>query len=735
MYQESLLYINQLIVPDGFEIETIQIKDAECITKAYNSAMQASDAKFKVYIHQDVFIINRNFILNLVELFANHQYLGMIGVVGSAQIPPNGAWWELKCNYGKIFNSQTGKMQLRSFGEINSEYQKVQCIDGSMMITQYDVLWRDDIFDGVHFYDIFQSVEFVRAGYEVGVPKQFDPWCIHDCGVPNMDGYERYRQIFLKEYAKNIQQDYTENKKPYSQLNGTNKIKRDIVLPLSKETEGQGRRDKLIKKTDNKVNYFNNREEYSKAQQILINAQDHFERLVKAAEAEIVVDNFEQAARAVMKAANFAQENHTGSYFSYRLEEILLKCATIIEERCKLSIANLPKKINRNNKRNVLHVLTEGYDTGGHTRLVARWCEQDNTSTHSVIALEPFQNCTPQWLANSAQQTGGWYSTLYQPNHGLCERAKILRNIAYSWADVVVLHTHPFDPIPIMAFGIDKGPPVIILNHADHVFWLGSSIADMVASIRPSAELLTLTRRGSKRSMLLPIPLALPKINISKDDAKKQLGIDTKQKVLLSIANPYKYVSSGDYDFIQMLRRIDKKHKNVVSLVVGPQDVNQWQSLRIATGNRAKAFGIQNNLDVFHSAADVYLDSFCLGSLTASLEVGIKGVPVICMANGISKILSIDDVSYQKAKIIASDLTEYEKKVDEMIKQPKLRTSIGNDLAKCIKEDHVDLWLQYLNKIYDSLPKEHSILTCYENISNWDDGDLLWTYLQNKIKE
>ncbi|SDE48746.1 glycosyltransferase [Sporomusa acidovorans] len=205
MYQESLLYINDLIIPDGFEIEIIKIKDAECITKAYNSAMRSSEAKYKIYMHQDVFIINKDFILNVIELFANQQDLGMIGVAGSEKIPPNGIWWEAKCNYGKVYDSHTGKMQLLSFLPVNNDCQKVQCIDGLIMITQYDVSWRDDIFDGWHFYDISQSIEMMRAGYKVGIPRQTESWCIHDSGVANVsNGYETYRQVFLKEYSKDL---------------------------------------------------------------------------------------------------------------------------------------------------------------------------------------------------------------------------------------------------------------------------------------------------------------------------------------------------------------------------------------------------------------------------------------------------------------------------------------------------------------------------------------------------
>ncbi|MPM23743.1 hypothetical protein SDC9_70217 [bioreactor metagenome] len=205
MYQESLLYIENLKLPESFAIENVAIREAECITQAYNSAMCSSDAKYKVYLHQDVFIINKNFVLDIIDIFERNSNIGMIGVAGSAQIPTNGIWWESKQNYGKVYDSHSGKMELVSFLEVSGEYQNVQVIDGLILITQYDIPWREDIFTGWHFYDLSQSIEFLRSGYEVAVPKQAEPWCIHDSGVANVsNGFNCYRKQFLEEYSKDL---------------------------------------------------------------------------------------------------------------------------------------------------------------------------------------------------------------------------------------------------------------------------------------------------------------------------------------------------------------------------------------------------------------------------------------------------------------------------------------------------------------------------------------------------
>ena len=52
----------------------------------------------------------------------------------------------------------------------NKPYTEVEAVDGLFIATQYDVKWREDIFDGWDFYDISQSEEFHRAGYKVVVP-------------------------------------------------------------------------------------------------------------------------------------------------------------------------------------------------------------------------------------------------------------------------------------------------------------------------------------------------------------------------------------------------------------------------------------------------------------------------------------------------------------------------------------------------------------------------------------
>lgn len=84
-YEECVRYIKELYVPDGHSIDILCIQEADSMAQGYNGGCEAADAKYKVYLHQDTFITNRNFIYDILHIFENRQ-IGMIGVVGATEL-------------------------------------------------------------------------------------------------------------------------------------------------------------------------------------------------------------------------------------------------------------------------------------------------------------------------------------------------------------------------------------------------------------------------------------------------------------------------------------------------------------------------------------------------------------------------------------------------------------------------------------------------------------------------
>ena len=180
--EECLLYIRQLYIPDGYSIDLITISEAESM---------------------DVFILNRSFLHDTLQIFLKNPAVGMLGMVGTKKLPESAIMWESKNRIGALRSCTLNTVD--DFFDIPMKAdvwhpETVEAVDGLLMMTQYDVNWRQDLFHGWDFYDVSQSFEFRRAGYQVAVPYQQAPWVLHDCGFLNLAGYQTARDIFVKEY-------------------------------------------------------------------------------------------------------------------------------------------------------------------------------------------------------------------------------------------------------------------------------------------------------------------------------------------------------------------------------------------------------------------------------------------------------------------------------------------------------------------------------------------------------
>lgn len=214
LLEECLYYINHLVIPEGYSIDVLTIQDAVSMTSAYNEAMTASDAKYKIYIHQDVYLLNRNFLMDLLAIFQSDPQIGLIGMVGYDSISSDGIMWHApRCGNLYYANPPIPYPALESYSYSleQDSYHSVALIDGLLMATAYDLPWDSVLLTGWDFYDAFQSIHFLQKGYRIAVPSQRHPWCLHDSGpFNNMVHYNQYLQIFRQHYncllGKNLQQ-------------------------------------------------------------------------------------------------------------------------------------------------------------------------------------------------------------------------------------------------------------------------------------------------------------------------------------------------------------------------------------------------------------------------------------------------------------------------------------------------------------------------------------------------
>lgn len=204
--EECMYYIRNLIVPEGYDIDILTVEDAKSMTAGYNEAMKYSQAKYKVYLHHDVFIVNPHFIRDMLAVFRLDQKIGMLGMIGALKMPETGIMWDAK-RVGMIYENHIYETELlmnQKEPAKDGRYWEVEAIDGLLMATQYDLPWREDLFTDWDFYDASQSMEFIKHGYKVVVPKMEEPWCLHDCGFLDLSRYEESRVKYVQEYLINI---------------------------------------------------------------------------------------------------------------------------------------------------------------------------------------------------------------------------------------------------------------------------------------------------------------------------------------------------------------------------------------------------------------------------------------------------------------------------------------------------------------------------------------------------
>lgn len=419
-----------------------------------------------------------------------------------------------------------------------------------------------------------------------------------------------------------------------------------------------------------------------------------FERLRDRALADLRSGHPSRAAAWVQTAANHAWLNPGGQFASAELEGMLPLLGTTVpsERRAARTAAS----------GRVLHVVTQAYQTGGSTQFVASWADQDVARGHHVcLTRQGPVPLPPKLLSRSGSQL-----TLSRVDGipGLLRRAAAVRSLAMT-SDLVLVHAHPYDVVPGLAFGgMDGLPPVVYVNHADHVFWLGTQVTSLLLNMRRSGADLAVGRRGvdASRSAILARPLRPRGRTISRSEAKRELGLDPAQVVVVTAADGSKYRPVTGPSLLDLVLPTVAAHSEVVLLAAGPKPEGEWARAHERTAGRVRALGLLDDPFLVQQAADVYLDSFPFSSLTSLLEVGSLGTPVVSYAGhpdgcGVFGADTPEVEDHMHRPGTPEDLAAV---LDLLVSDPGLRESSGSDVAASIASSHTGAgWKRSLDRL------------------------------------
>jgi len=408
----------------------------------------------------------------------------------------------------------------------------------------------------------------------------------------------------------------------------------------------------------------------------------------------------------------WAVREHTGKFSDLQIEQALSNIAT-----------QYPTEKQDFNKNTFLHVMTECSNIGGHTRIVEKWMNASSKEeVHSLLLIKQ-KTEIPEWLTLSTNTKQG---TIYKLpiNNSTIQKALELRKTASKY-EYIILHIHMDDIIPILAFATESFErPIVFVNHGDHLFWLGISITDSIYDASQAAVHFTKSKRGNLLSSIVPVPLQFgQECNTSKSTIldTSNLGTSQETKVILSMANSYKYHYLDDYAFIKMGLKILEENSNTIFIVIGADKEQEkpWQDAYESSGKRFIAVGLKTREEVslYKAISNLYIDSFPFNSYTAFLECASNNIPSLSLKTEFNSLDVLINTPNQCKSI--------DELIDKASKLLQSSTDTTYDISKKIIDYHSidNNWIHCKDKLIEKTPAQHTLHWKFSDKNDIDNYD------------
>lgn len=349
-------------------------------------------------------------------------------------------------------------------------------------------------------------------------------------------------------------------------------------------------------------------------------------------------------------------------------------------------------------KGTVLHIMTAASRIGGHTRVVDNWIKFDSGRQHSVVFTDSLEGrkVMPAFLDNTVRNSGG--KVLFLNGTSYIEKAKKLLKIASQY-EKVIIHTHMYDPLPILTFSNKKWNRTIYhFNHADYRFWLGVSIADVCLQISQYDLKISKKLRDVRTNQRLDIPIDNAEFgNKEREKIRKEEVLNNvynDEYIVTTMASGFKYNPLDDYNFFDFVETLLESNNKIVFVAIGPDRADKnWKRLINKFNRRIRVMGVleKEKVEEILLITDLYVNSFPLGSYTSCLDAAAKGIKVV----GVDIDGQMVDSLRMNTKKTPNELVQY---INDIL-NGKVEY-VQNQLKHHLKDE----WCKQLEKIYKIEP-------------------------------
>lgn len=433
------------------------------------------------------------------------------------------------------------------------------------------------------------------------------------------------------------------------------------------------------------------------------------------------IRNPERCLDTISQIAALAWFHHPGRFADGALENAALR----IGQEQKLPLpSEIELKWNSRSYPKTLHVATELYPTGGHTRVLAKWVARDHGSQPAVVVTRQ-RAAVPEFVEQVVNNAAGNLICLPRTD-SLLKRAADLRQLGQRF-DRIVLHSHPDDPIPIVAFARSEQPPVIMFNHAHFGFTLGPTVSDLIVNTLDYFRMISERFRFARRTECLSGVTGIKRLSagaIDKDAAKLSLGLDSSSPVILTTGRDSYFKATSGYDFFRTARRLLDTNSNIQLLVVGIKPGSPLVPTNLQNEPRFHLLGRVLDPTPYFHAADICLESFPMPSLGAVVEAVAYGeafpIPVYGEAESMLRVSLAPILNYEYRP---RDEDDYERYVSEVL----TRLPMARDQARAMRlsilrlEEEWDTRIDQLNRHADKLKHEPGEIPGAQMIDSYDN--------------
>jgi hypothetical protein len=408
--------------------------------------------------------------------------------------------------------------------------------------------------------------------------------------------------------------------------------------------------------------------------------------------------------KSIQRVAHFAWRHHPGRFADGALENLALDVGEGLKDRPIGGNILVPAAKRRASR--TLHVATTLHAIGGHSRVLAKWVERNSSAEHLIVLTNQWRDPPP--VVRDRIAGSGSSFVLLPAFSSHIRRAAMLRRMSQA-CDRVILHTHPHDCIPVLAFAKQGGPPVAMFNHAHFSFNLGSTVSDIIVNTVEYYRDISRKHRFARSTALLTGVAGMQPIDdgtVDKAAARRELSLPEDATVIMSLAYERYYTPMDGYHFFRTLKTLTENLPDAYFLIVGLDQNSPLVSDELRKNPNVRFTGIVVNPIVYYKASDLFLESFPMPSLGAVHEaVGYgEAFPIAVYGPGES-ILHVNQPTFSYSER-ALDEKAY---VDYVTRQARNKTVIrqaASQMRTAMREEDrlFESKLDSLNTQIDALP-------------------------------